>query len=429
MSFKAIVRELKEIRDGIGNISRRRRGGGIVDGTNTRHFRRGKSHIAPDCSSSSSSTALLVVQIQQQSRWANLPPELLLDIIQRVEASETSWPARRDVVACASVCRTWRDITKEIVKTPEQCSLLTFPISLKQPGPRDNPIQCFIKRERATSTYHLYLGLSPALSGDVSKLLLAARKIRRATSTEFVISLVQDDFSRASNSYVGKLRSNFLGTKFMIYDSQPPHGLPILSNCKSHRRIHPKQVSPRVPSGNYNVATICYELNVLRTRGPRRMQCTMHSIPISAIQDGGTAPTPMEFTNLNNEQCSLYPVSKEKKPLVEFSSTSLPETLESAPNTKDPLVLKNKSPRWHEQLQCWCLNFKGRVTVASVKNFQLVAAAEPYQNVSAAEQDKVILQFGKIGKDIFTMDYRYPLSAFQAFAICLSSFDTKPACE
>jgi hypothetical protein len=30
-----------------------------------------------------------------------------------------------------------------------------------QPGPRDAPIQCFIKRERATSTYLLYLGLSP----------------------------------------------------------------------------------------------------------------------------------------------------------------------------------------------------------------------------------------------------------------------------
>ena len=76
-----------------------------------------------------------------------------------------------------------------------------------------------------------------------------------------------------------------------------------------------------------------------------------------------------------------------------------------------------------------CLNFKGRVTVASVKNFQLVAAAENHQNVPLAEQEKVILQFGKIGKDIFTMDYRYPLSAFQAFALCLSSFDTKPACE
>ena len=65
--------------------------------------------------------------------------------------------------------------------------------------------------------------------------------------------------------------------------------------------------------------------------------------------------------------------------------------------------------------------------MASVKNFQLVAAVDPSHNVFAAEQEKVILQFGKIGKDIFTMDYCYPLSAFQAFAICLSSFDTKPA--
>ena len=103
-----------------------------------------------------------------------------------------------------------------------------------------------------------------------------------------------------------------------------------------------------------------------------------------------------------------------------------------------PLVLKNKQPRWHEQLQCWCLNFRGRVTVASVKNFQLVAVRQPQTQGTGGvapapgahgEQDKVILQFGKVGKDMFTMDYRYPLSAFQAFAICLSSFDTKLACE
>jgi hypothetical protein len=41
----------------------------------------------------------------------------------------------------------------------------------------------------------------------------------------------------------------------------------------------------------------------------------------------------------------------------------------------------------------------------------------------------VILQFGKVERGMFTMDYRYPLSAFQAFAICLTSFDTKLACE
>jgi hypothetical protein len=73
------------------------------------------------------------------------------------------------------------------------------------------------------------------------------------------------------------------------------------------------------------------------------------------------------------------------------------------------------------------LNFRGRVTVASVKNFQLVASED--SGSGNQENDKVILQFGKVGKDLFTMDYRYPISAFQAFAICLSSFDTKIACE
>ncbi|MBN8157077.1 hypothetical protein J0J30_24070, partial [Vibrio vulnificus] len=83
----------------------------------------------------------------------------------------------------------------------------------------------------------------------------------------------------------------------------------------------------------------------------------------------------------------------------------------------------NKAPRWHEQLQCWCLNFHGRVTVASVKNFQLVASAE--NGTPGPEHERIILQFGKVGKDLFTMDYGYPISAFQAFAICLSTFDTK----
>ncbi|KAK3012346.1 hypothetical protein RJ639_012990 [Escallonia herrerae] len=419
MSLKSIVRELREMKDGIGNISRR--------GVEGKHWRnRTRSHIAPDIAPS---------EPVQQGRWANLPPELLLDIIRRVEESEASWPARTVVVFCASVCKSWREITKEIVKTPEECGRLTFPISLKQPGPRDFPIQCFIKRDRATSVYRLYFGLTPS-EDDSDKLLLAAKKIRRATSTDFVISLVADDFSRASNTYVGKLRqvfatlqSNFLGTKFTTYDSQPPNDAAIQSNSRSSRRFHAKQVSPRVPACNYSVATISYELNVLRTRGPRRMHCVMHSIPVSSIQDGGTAPTPTSFPHCFDEKIPLSQVPKVKEPVTDFSSPTLAHSLVSVPASKEPLILKNKAPRWHEQLQCWCLNFKGRVTVASVKNFQLVAAVDPSHNVSNADQEKVILQFGKIGKHIFTMDYRYPLSAFHAFALCLSSFDTKPACE
>lgn len=116
MSFKSIVRELREMRDGIGSVSRR--------GVEGKHWRsRTRSHIAPD---------VAVSEPVEQGKWANLPPELLLDIVRRVEESETSWPARSVVVYCGSVCKSWRDITKEIVKTPEVCGRLTFPISLKQ---------------------------------------------------------------------------------------------------------------------------------------------------------------------------------------------------------------------------------------------------------------------------------------------------------
>lgn len=157
-------------------------------------------------------------------------------------------------------------------------------------------------------------------------------------------------------------------------------------------------------------------------RGPRRMHCVLDAIPSSAIKPGGVAPTQTYFPVTSVDSIPAIPFFRSK-------SNNLDKSLSGPLTTPgdNSLVLRNKAPRWHEQLQCWCLNFHGRVTVASVKNFQLVAS--PENDAAGPEHDKVILQFGKVGKDVFTMDYRYPLSAFQAFAICLSSFDTKIACE
>lgn len=68
----------------------------------------------------------------RQSCWANMPQELLREVLLRIEASEDTWPPRKNVVACAGVCRNWRVITKEIVKKPELSAKITFPISVKQ---------------------------------------------------------------------------------------------------------------------------------------------------------------------------------------------------------------------------------------------------------------------------------------------------------
>lgn len=39
-----------------------------------------------------------------------------------------------------------------------------YAMSVLQPGPRESPVQCFIRRNRSTQTFHLYLGLNHGTS-------------------------------------------------------------------------------------------------------------------------------------------------------------------------------------------------------------------------------------------------------------------------
>ncbi|MBA0802559.1 hypothetical protein Gohar_012841, partial [Gossypium harknessii] len=116
MSFKSIIQDMK---GEFGSISRR--GFDVKFG----YGMRSRSHRVVQDSS-------VPVDVFKQSCWANMPPELLRDVLMRIEASESTWPPRKNVVVCAGVCRNWREIMKEIVKTPEISCKLTFPISLKQ---------------------------------------------------------------------------------------------------------------------------------------------------------------------------------------------------------------------------------------------------------------------------------------------------------
>ena len=93
------------------------------------------------------------------------------------------------------------------------------------------------------------------------------------------------------------------------------------------------------------------------------------------------------------------------------------------------MLLRNKSPQWNEDSQSYVLNFSGRVSMASVKNFQVIHEDDRKFLIELFLADYIALQFGKVSPNIFSMDYRYPLNALQAFGICLTSFDSKLACE
>ena len=68
------------------------------------------------------------------------------------------------------------------------------------------------------------------------------------------------------------------------------------------------------------------------------------------------------------------------------------------------------------------LNFFGRVTVPSVKNFQLIQDTK-VTTAQGVDDKGLLLQFGKIGEDRFHLDFRSPLTPFQAFTIALAQFN------
>ncbi len=81
-------------------------------------------------------------------------------------------------------------------------------------------------------------------------------------------------------------------------------------------------------------------------------------------------------------------------------------------------VLHTKQPQWDDKLQGHVLNFRGRVTQASVKNFQLEC------NKTGTS---TVLQFGRVDKNRFSMDVAWPLCPLQALGIVLASLDPKIA--
>lgn len=223
-------------------------------------------------------------------------------------------------------------------------------------------------------TYYLHL----EKEDDRKIFLLAARKRKKSTTANYLISTDATDLSREGKSFVGKVRSNAIGTAFTIYDNGE----------------NPKKTSGVKDEVRQELAAVIYDTNVLGFKGPRRMTVIIPGIYDSEIGS-----------------------RKEFRPLCEKDSI-----VERYKNKRlDGLVvMQNKSPQWNEDTQSYVLNFHGRVTQASVKNFQIIHEADP---------DYIVMQFGRVSDELFTMDFRYPLSPLQAFGIAMTSFHSKLACE
>jgi len=248
-------------------------------------------------------------------------------------------------------------------------------------GPSGGQVmQCQIFRQKS-SILNLYPEYRLHLK-DGNQFLLSARKRKKSKTANYVISLESDNMSRHSTTYMGKVRSNFIGTEFTIFDK----GMSQEEAKKSKQDLG-------LHGLRQEMGFCTYESNILGAKGPRKMHVIV----------------PTVYENGQREEC---------RPVGEEDAL---RALHEDPATRHKVtLLHNKAPKWNEKVAAFVLNFNGRVTMASVKNFQLVAEDQ---------EDTVLLQFGKVGKDEFTMDLRWPFSPLQAFAICLGSLDNKLACE
>ncbi len=52
--------------------------------------------------------------------------------------------------------------------------------------------------------------------------LLAARKRKKSATSNYLITTDPTDLSRQAEAFIGKLRSNLMGTQFTIYDGGEP---------------------------------------------------------------------------------------------------------------------------------------------------------------------------------------------------------------
>eukprot|EP00750_Incisomonas_marina_P006587 INCI14676.1.p1 GENE.INCI14676.1~~INCI14676.1.p1 ORF type:complete len:755 (-),score=138.94 INCI14676.1:100-2364(-) len=189
--------------------------------------------------------------------------------------------------------------------------------------------------------------------------------------------------------YVGKLRSNFGRNGFVLFD-----------NGGNPRDLVGDREGERPRSEQL---VIGFKRQMTIGRSPKSIQLLVPAIDEAEDEDG--QPGPSGASVMGPEPLICRPLTKTDG--LKRWQTELPDCVST---------FVNKNPEYNKELKKYLLSFGGRITKASVKNFQLIQKTGP-----TSLSSEITLQFGRRqAKDIFALDFRYPLSPLQAFAVAVS---------
>ena len=167
--------------------------------------------------------------------------------------------------------------------------------------PRKTVFRCNIVRkkdglDKAFPKYYVY-------TYPNDKFLMAAKKMPKNKTPNYHVTLNSNDYFEKDSFSLGKLRSNFFGTEFNLFDNG----------------INPKDKNDTSLWRSY-ICSIKYETNLFGLKGPRKMQVYLPGLT-------------------DNDQISLVKSSKNGVGLIEMNKT----------NPDNVITFKNKLPKWNER--------------------------------------------------------------------------------
>ncbi|KAG6955720.1 hypothetical protein JG687_00011026 [Phytophthora cactorum] len=234
---------------------------------------------------------------------------------------------------------------------------------------------------KPATTYDLRYKLYHFFIND-ELLLMAEKKMKNRTSNYHLFDMtrsvaVSSKLSKKSGNYIGKLRSNFSKKKNVLV-------------------------------GNFSRKTELGAMvfgSTFNSSEPRRL--TVIFPPLSKRQE-------IEGLTVGDSLSSFSMLIDLHRSLTEADmavahSALPPESLH---------IFENKDPVFENGF--YRLNFNGRVSIPSVKNFQLVRAGP---GEAPNPERPIYLQFGKVNDKKFHLDFRAPITPIQAFAAALAQFN------
>jgi hypothetical protein len=341
-----------------------------------------------------------------------------------------------------------------------------FVLSPCQPG---FIVRCYIERNRSGSNMLApCYSLCADLEDGTGRELVVCRKVWQSRTSHYVFSLKNEDLWRRreqrSRLYLGKLRSVGQG-EYVLYDNgicaAPDEDETILEdieetaagtlrsdvgNTNIARKLERDRAAEAKNAGAktseevslYRREMAVIKFNAMNRPAPqcvRGLEVCIPAVPSPAalaeakpMSSSAAAALGASVTSSVVAQPAVFNL---EKPFRKIRDMQRQNDLYG----KTCLVLHERASRY-DPLSACLVEFKGRAHMASIKNFQMVVSDAQggyglpspgaHEQMMRADGDKdFVFMMGKTTEDCFNMDFKYPLSLFQAFAIAIARFDAK----